>query len=90
MWQAEAAQLCLGDQGDQGRDPGVDQRADPALAAVTHCMVACHKALTAGFGSSSGEYPLSILYRHARRHCFFTHQIGLQPVIYERKQLLIA
>jgi hypothetical protein len=90
MWQAEAAQICLGDQGDPGRDPGVDQRTDPALAAVRHCMVDCDKALTADFDSSWGKYPPSILYRHARRHCLFIHQIGLQPIIYRRKQLSIA
>jgi hypothetical protein len=90
MLQAEAAQLCLGDQGDPGSDPGVDQRTDLALATVTQCMVACHKALTAGFGSSCNKYLPSILCRHARRHCLFTHQIGLQPIIYELKQLLIA
>jgi hypothetical protein len=90
MLQGEAAQFGLGDNGDPRRDPGVDQRTDLAFATVTHCMVACHKALTAGFGSRWGKYLPPIFYRHARRYCLFTHQIGLQPIIYERKQLLIA
>lgn len=62
---AGVAQFGLGDKGDPGLGLGVDQRAGLALAAVRHCMVAFHDALTVGFDSGWSKNLPPILYRHA-------------------------